>query len=337
MSRRIFAVFAYCTVLAAAHSATAQSTEKPLALPHWPSELIQKLLDFESLLLKEDNVEGACIAEGTLGAPRLDLYVSGEVKAELPGVEKKFIPVGKRFFAQRAKMGTSTSNNLGPQSAGTLGIIVTDNKNPSVLGYLTCNHVAAGVAGCPRGFGSKQVAPGTQDHPLGWWWWWCRTIGKLERSSSIKDVHACYEVDAAFVRSNHRVDAANACGLCAKTTKVPNPYTLLGKTVMKCGRTTHLTCGKVTGVGCTVKLEYGACDELEFVNQVRVQNPNGFSRGGDSGAAVFTAEGAVMGLLIGGDDDTITWVTPMDLVLKDLDVSLVLDEGCSVEPECPED
>jgi hypothetical protein len=230
-------------------------------------------------------------------------------------------------------MGNSTGNSVTCPTAGTLGAAVRDNSNPSCTGYVTCSHVAAGTGGCVSGNGIDQVAPARGD--VG-----CNAtlppiVGHLVRIRDVDSGGAVFHADAAFVEAvDGAIDVQNECGLCAPVAATTTPEKALGQKVFKCGRTTSLTCGIVVGIGCDVTIQYGTCDDIDYVDQILVQG-DPFSVDGDSGAMAYTADGAAVGLVIGGDGDAITWVTPVETVLTLLDVSLLPMTGCSGNVKYP--
>jgi hypothetical protein len=98
-----------------------------------------------------------------------------------------------------------------------------------------------------------------------------------------------------------------------------------GLAVGKSGRTTQLTSGRVTAIGVTVNVNYGAGRVARFVNQMAVRAGSGdFSQGGDSGSLIWTWDGrrAPVGLLFAGGGGT-TFANRIGDVLNALDINLV--------------
>ena len=285
-------------------------------------------------LIGNENVEGACIAITPTGSLQFDIYLNESDKEYTPpplnGLPKNIIRVRGPFVPFGAKMGTSTSCEV--LGVGTLGIAVFDNTNHALTGYITCNHVAAGL-GCADGTDKLEVAPATCDSPN------CMSpnppIGKVIRSIPVSAASPTNDVDAAFVGGNG-VDAENFCGLCSATGTIVKPADVLGNPVRKCGRTTGLTCGVVTGIGCRIKMRYRNCGMITLTNQIRIENPGlVFSHGGDSGAVTYTPDGNLVGLLCGGDTTGKTsFITPMKTVLDALDVSILPLSSCGTQPAC---
>jgi hypothetical protein len=63
----------------------------------------------------------------------------------------------------------------------------------------------------------------------------------------------------------------------------------LGMLVGKSGRTTQLTVGRITGIGATVRVNYGGGRVALFADQIAIVGTAGqFSAGGDSGSSIWT-------------------------------------------------
>jgi hypothetical protein len=107
----------------------------------------------------------------------------------------------------------------------------------------------------------------------------------------------------------------------------------VGTRVAKSGRTTGLTCGKVTANNATVNVGYDDrpnCGQsgvkhftVQFKNQVVVQGTNPFSSGGDSGALIVkTSTAQPLALLFAGNS-TVTIGNPIGTVLSKLGATMV--------------
>lgn len=99
----------------------------------------------------------------------------------------------------------------------------------------------------------------------------------------------------------------------------------LGLSVGKSGRTTQLKAGRVTGIGVTVNVNYGAGRVAHFRDQIAIRGTAGdFSAGGDSGSSVWHWATGVrpVGLLFAGGGGT-TFANRMDRVVNALDVNIV--------------
>lgn len=75
----------------------------------------------------------------------------------------------------------------------------------------------------------------------------------------------------------------------------------LGLPVRKSGRTTGWTEGRVTAIQVTVRVQYGEGKTATFEDQVVIEQA-GFSAGGDSGSAITSPDGRLVGLLFAGSE-----------------------------------
>jgi hypothetical protein len=112
---------------------------------------------------------------------------------------------------------------------------------------------------------------------------------------------------------------------------------LLGLNVQKCGRTTKLTHGTITGINATVTICYQpvfifCLQSARFVDQVII-TPGGFSDGGDSGSLIVTddANKKPVALLFAGSP-TQTIASRIDLVLNYFGVTV---DGTVSPPPSP--
>lgn len=98
----------------------------------------------------------------------------------------------------------------------------------------------------------------------------------------------------------------------------------LGMLVGKSGRTTQMTQGRITGLGATITVNYGAGKIALFQDQIAIQGVNGaFSAGGDSGSSIWTwnPQRNPVGLLFAGGGN-ITFANQMRRVVTALDINL---------------
>jgi hypothetical protein len=98
----------------------------------------------------------------------------------------------------------------------------------------------------------------------------------------------------------------------------------IGLPVIKYGRTTAQTRGRISAINATVNVSYGAVGTARFVNQIII-SPGNFSSPGDSGALVVGARGnnarKPVGLLFAGGS-TSTVATPIGPVLRRFNVTI---------------
>jgi hypothetical protein len=99
-----------------------------------------------------------------------------------------------------------------------------------------------------------------------------------------------------------------------------------GEAVYKVGRTTDLTQGTLDLVRLqrqSIQLPDGKLYIYTDVMTVERIGEKAFSKPGDSGALVYTADAFALGFVIGGTDKT-TWVAPIDQCLRDINAEIVL-------------
>jgi len=283
-------------------------------------------------------VQAFCIGSGESGGGVFHVYVSKGVRPSFlppflgpyPVVPLETEPI--RPLANPALMGTSTSND-GRKFTATLGMAAIDRNGN--YGYITNNHVAAATGGslCPNGDPgnpkvAKQLAPGKSAKACGS----PQEIGKLLKAPKI-ELSTTFPnvVDAAFVQSQGvGVSALNACGICPTahgSLHVVAPIDALNTTVRKCSAyvtkkscSSKLTCGTVTDINCMVHIFYRCGPPTLFVGQIEVDGPF-FSVDGDSGSIIYDQGSGVVGLLFSGDGLYRTFVNPMEVVFRELDVT----------------
>ncbi|MCK1517334.1 hypothetical protein IVB22_33490 [Bradyrhizobium sp. 190] len=100
----------------------------------------------------------------------------------------------------------------------------------------------------------------------------------------------------------------------------------LGERVYKMGRTTGLTDGILDLVGVQRQIILISGKEYVYTNVLGVRQAPGrdkpFSQPGDSGSLVYTHDGKGIGLIIGGSE-SISWLSPLDACLTELNVKLL--------------
>ncbi|MGH8614806.1 MAG: hypothetical protein ACREYF_22955 [Gammaproteobacteria bacterium] len=245
-------------------------------------------------------------------AAAIPIYVEGiPVQVFETDEIKAFDSPHQQVFPLPVPMGVSAGNAAGI-FAGTLGVRVHRTGQPSVVGYVTNNHIAAasGPDLCPAQLNPKklppsgldQCQPGRLDAPGNA----CVTpsIGDLVQAVRITmGGQVENRVDAAFVKSTPSLVGRNILDIGSpnKTTQEPTP----GLEVQKSGRTTGRTTGAIQTVNATVSVYYGeGCGTAKFVRQLIIA-PGSFSAAGDSGSLILTNNAAKkpVGLLFAGSSD----------------------------------
>jgi hypothetical protein len=200
-------------------------------------------------------------------------------------------------------------------TAGTLGCLVRDSCYPCRVRILSNNHVLANSNSASTGDPILQPGPydgGTYPGDL---------IARLERFVPIRfgNINLYNLVDAALATPVDQRDVvASVVGLgIPKGTEEAT----LGMDVVKSGRTTQTTAGKVTAVDVTVAVGYGSSGVAYFRNQIMTSN---MSQGGDSGSLLLSrAERNAVGLLFAGSN-TVTIHNNISNVMMALGVEMIV-------------
>ena len=177
-------------------------------------------------------------------------------------------------------------------SAGTFGCLVRDVCPPCNTHILSNNHVLANSNAAK--IGDPILQPGRHDGGKVR----ADVIARLSRFIPILfgSKRQYNLVDAALARpTDQRNVIASVVGLGIPKGTVE---ATLGMDVVKSGRTTQTTAGKVTGIDATVAVGYGASGTAYFRNQIITTN---MSKGGDSGSLLMSrADKKATGLLFAG-------------------------------------
>lgn len=99
-----------------------------------------------------------------------------------------------------------------------------------------------------------------------------------------------------------------------------------GREVYKIGRTTRFTAGTFSAIETTqvsIKLPNNRIYIYSNVYQVQSQPGKTFSKGGDSGAVVYTADFKALGLVVGGNDNY-SWISPLDRCMEAMHIDLLV-------------
>ncbi len=232
--------------------------------------------------------------------------------------------------------------------AGTLGALVEDAVDSSLIYVLSNNHVLARENAAT--VGEPVIQPGLLDEngvPTS-----CSAVGTdytTDIIGSLSDWVPISFKNLPIGRATNTVDAAIAQvdGIDVDSDGyildigVVDPVTApaaIDMLVMKSGRTSGLTRGVVAAVDVSIAVGYSSGYGL-FKKQVRIAAIPGqaFIRGGDSGSLLVTdpADGTTpqaVGLLFAGNDTgSDAFANPIDEVLAAFGVNMA---GCAVDPAC---
>ena len=223
---------------------------------------------------------GATTAEVTGGGAVTDVKEVGEIQAQA-------------YTAQVRPATPGYSLGHYAITAGTFGALVRDTCAPCRIYLLSNNHVLANSNAASSG--DPILQPGAFDggaHPKD-------TVARLLRFVTIQfGAPVRYNlVDAAVaVPLDMRLAKSTVVGLGTPTGTVE---ATLGLDVVKSGRTTQTTAGKVIDVDATIAVNFGV-GVAYFRHQILTTN---MSQGGDSGSLLLSrAERAATGLLFAGSD-----------------------------------
>ena len=234
--------------------------------------------------------------------------------------------------------------------AGTLGALVEDAGDPSLIYVLSNNHVLARENAAA--IGEPVIQPGLLDEngvPTS-----CSASGTDYTPYIIGSLSNWVPISFKALpvgRPNNTVDAAiaqtdpievDASGSILDIGVIdPVPATAaVDMPVMKSGRTTGLTHGVVAAVDVSIAVGYSSGYGL-FKKQIRIEATLGqaFIRGGDSGSLLVTdsAEGILpqaVGLLFAGNDTgSDAFANPIEEVLAAFGVNMA---GCAADLACSE-
>jgi len=234
----------------------------------------------------------------------------GGMPVEIEEVGEIVTQLYNRRYARPVRCGVSIGH---PQvTAGTLGCLVVLRNNKLCL--LSNNHVIANSNNAR--IGDPIIQPGRVDGG----------VVPGDRIALLEN----------FVRVNcpgpNLVDAAVAWTAFSFVDPRHVNYTLnptpiaarLGMTVKKNGRTTQATIGTITDINVNISVGGYSCGVAQFRNQIGIRGIGGnpFSRGGDSGSLIVTANSnqPVALLFAGRTDNSITFANPIEAVISQLSI-----------------
>jgi hypothetical protein len=197
---------------------------------------------------------------------------------------------------------------------GTLGALVKDNATGATMA-LSNFHVAAVDTNWSTS--DRQCQPGRVDggNPPG------DEFGTLARA-----VISDYVDGSVTTLDSGKQWKAEVQGIGAVA---GTAAAVLNQPVRKRGRTTELTYGTIASLDFTVSIDYGdGVGTRTLKNQLRIATDTTqsarFSDHGDSGSVIMTDDRHVVGLLFAGSSDGAnTFANPIDMVLDELDVTLL--------------
>ncbi len=237
-------------------------------------------------------------------------------KPDKPGkpVEPDLTPTD--WWPRAVPIGVSTGHPA--ITAGTIGARVTDGIDVYALSN---NHVYANSNNAT--IGDDVLQPGTADGGGGTAT--NDTIGQLFKYVSINFTGGDNTVDAAIAKTTTLLLDNKTPPDGYGTPQSVTAEAAIGMKVIKYGRTTGLTKGKVSAINFTGYVWYDS-EKALFVNQIII-TPGTFSAGGDSGSLVVVDSKRTddhhkaVGLLFAGSS-RYTIANPIDLVLDAFNVTI---------------
>jgi hypothetical protein len=244
--------------------------------------------------------------------------ITGEIKALKPPLKPLFVDPTS-WFKRPVPIGVSTGH---PDiTAGTIGARVKNAKGEVYA--LSNNHVYADEN--EASIGNEVLQPGPYDgggsYPLR-----DDVIGSLfDFEPIVFSTSASNVIDAAIALSTKELlgNATPSGGYGVPKSATISPR--IGQKVMKYGRTTSLTEGRVYAINATVNVGYDS-GTARFINQIII-TPGSFSAGGDSGSLIVdngrlsTDRLKPVGLLFAGSD-IFTVANPIGPVLQMFGVTI---------------
>lgn len=245
-------------------------------------------------------------------------------RIDLPGIDEllptdvievgELAPHGFTTKVRPVRPGFGISRFDGP--AGTVGLIVRRASETGELFVLSNCHVLARVD--DGQIGARVVQPAADDdlEPP------ADPIGALTQFVRIEPSEDGYtnEVDAAIARLDDNIDATNDLPILGKPTGIGQIRDSM--TVQIIGRTSGHNIGKIIATDFLwapfYRLSDGRMARVGFRHQVACTP---YASPGDSGAAVLSNSGKIVGLHVGGSA-ALSIFTPIRAVFRALDVEL---------------
>jgi hypothetical protein len=251
------------------------------------------------------------LSDGSLAKISAPAAVEGvQVVTEVTGVIRALSYTAKE---NPVPTGVSTGN-INECSAGTIGTVVEKN---GIRYFLSNNHVFARMNSAA--IGEVIVQPGLYDSQPQCDKTYPTPVATLAEFKRLTFFFGSNVIDAAIARIN----SSTAYVITTKAGFTPNSITklaALNMLVKKCGRTTELTRGKVTGLNVSVWVNYN--NRLaRFTKQIQF---SALSQAGDSGSLIVTDDSNEnpVALLFAGSTST-TLGNPINDVLGNFGVKIV--------------
>lgn len=283
--------------------------------PGEPSLVVFTAEPASELNIKDSLANSSAATDEDLDATRMIVVQSGVIDA-----------FAHRFSARPAPCGVSVGH-FGI-TAGTLGALARgrSGERANRIFALSNNHVLANVNAGP--LNANILQPGPADggmNPQS-------RIGVLERfvpinfasgATNFVDCATAWMVSSQVRREFVRlVNGQQQLFRVSSQTVSPQVGMMVGKS----GRTTQLTQGRISAIGVTVNVGFGAGRTGTFRDQISIVSTTAgaeFSRGGDSGSLIWTWNQTrnPVGLLFAGGTG-VTFANRIDRVLNSLDIVL---------------
>ncbi len=202
------------------------------------------------------------------------------IPSSVNGVITDVVPLGDLVAAARPKScGVSIGHHA--ITAGTLGCLTRKHGDEDGVYILSNNHV---LADCDRGnIGDLILEPGPDDGGK-----FDDPIAELSDFEPIMHGNIA-TIDAAIAKLlNPDSVTRDIAGI--GNVQSPTMQAAENQSVLKCGRTTNLTEGRIVGVDEDIPVRYGN-QVVNFEGQLAIAGTNGsFARPGDSGALVVDTD-----------------------------------------------
>lgn len=253
-----------------------------------------------------DLVPSSVVASGGASV-RTDVVEVGELKALH----------GEEFLSQGHVDGLKPGASIGARGGGTgtCGCLVVKGGETCILSN---NHVLAGVNRLP--LDTVIVHPGGADSSSG---------GEVARLSEFVPIDVSTSASNRYDCAIARVTRPEAIVGNGDIVSPVAPPPAVGTKVLKTGRTTGRTEGKVIATNVTVQVNMGSPGTARFVGQVVTGD---MSNPGDSGSVAHLEDGRPCLLLFAGSSSA-TIFNPLDGVMDAMGVTLYGEPEPDPEPD----